>query len=108
MANSFDEKKIQNAIDAGKDTHGLVQQNTNVGDFSITAECIDVVVEKNQVCVELPFGLGTYCFSAPIHIPNGTSLKACLKVLFKGPFPSGIELTLSFDGIVIFSKKFEF
>jgi hypothetical protein len=111
----FSDTAVQHAIDAlaahGKvsaslgaqagSTHHLVS-----GEFSALAECISVTVNNNQICLNLPLGIGSVCLPIPISIPNGTAAQACLSICTTFGIPTGVSVTVSVAGQVIISKSF--
>ncbi|UAB87723.1 hypothetical protein I5192_10775 [Ruegeria sp. SCSIO 43209] len=52
--------------------------------------CISVTVEDGKVCLKIPIVDIEECFKVPGWIPDGTVVKACLKICFIGPVPSGV------------------
>ncbi|GIX17867.1 MAG: hypothetical protein KatS3mg119_2053 [Rhodothalassiaceae bacterium] len=79
-APSFDERRIQEALDTARAHHeklalevspaGLPQ---DTGELAVSAGCVSITVENNQVCLNLPLGIGHYCLPIPVSIPNGTA-----------------------------------
>ena len=59
------------------------------GHFLVTAECISVTVEDNQVCLTLPLGIGNVCLPMPVSVPNGTAAQACLAICSTFGIPTG-------------------
>lgn len=75
------------------------------GELSISAGCITVSVENHQICLNLPI-VGKKCFPIPSWIPNGAKLQACLSICTTFGIPTGVKVTVSFNGHVIISKSF--
>jgi hypothetical protein len=114
---SFDQEKINAALEAarqhaGGDT-GATLTAANLADvdihaateFSIGAGCITVSVNNGQVCLDLPI-VGQYCLPVPSWIPSGAQLQACVSICTTFGIPTGVKLTVSFNGQVIFTKTF--
>lgn len=116
MANfhEFDEKRINEALDAARKPHAKADvaaaktssNVTDTGELSLLAECIEVKVENNQICLKLPLGFGQVCIPIPVNIPNGTAAKACLHICTTLGIPHGVKVTISVAGITIVTKKF--
>lgn len=75
------------------------------GTLKVSAQCISVTVQNGQVCLNLPI-VGSYCFSVPTWVPNGTAVQACLDICTKWGIPCGVEVTVSLAGQRILSKGF--
>ena len=116
MANfhSFDEKRVEEALEAARSAH--TQANvaaaktssdlSDSGELALLAECIEVKVENNKICLKLPLGFGQVCIPIPISIPNGTAAKACLHICTTLGIPHGVKVTISVAGVTIVTKKF--
>jgi hypothetical protein len=117
MANSnlpsFNQDAINHALEAAqryrKDrmpaaTHD--QMPLEDGTLKLSAQCISVTVQNNQVCLNLPLGLGSVCLPIPLSFPNGTAAQACLDICTKWGIPCGVEVTVAIAGIVIVSKNY--
>lgn len=110
----FDQKAINNALDAAKETHKNFQLNATESNFDVskggclqlTAECVSVTIEDHKICVNLPLGFGKHCISIPVNIPNGTAGKACLKICTTWGIPTGVEVNVVVGGVTIISQKF--
>jgi len=76
------------------------------GTLKVAAQCISVTVQNGQVCLNLPFGLGSVCLPIPAIFPNGTAAQACLDICTKWGIPCGVEVTVSIAGHVIVKKGF--
>ncbi|SPJ28985.1 hypothetical protein [Falsiruegeria mediterranea] len=114
MANefhSFDDKAIQSALDAAR-AHfdGVVDASAvnpaDDGHLAVAGGCISVTVEDGKVCLNLPLGIGKYCFPIPSIIPNGTAAEACLHICTTFGIPTGVRVTISVAGKVIVTKTF--
>lgn len=109
---SFDEEKIQHAIDAAQrhseklhaDSPGGAQLTS--GELLVAGGCVSVTVNNGQVCVNLPLGIGSVCLPIPAWIPNGTAAQACIQICTKWGIPCGVELTVSVAGQQIIQKGF--
>jgi hypothetical protein len=109
---SFDEKIIQQSIAAAQAqsqriqasaTEGHAQSN---GELKVGGQCISVTVADHKVCLNLPLGFGSYCFTVPDWVPNGAEVKACIDICTKWGIPCGIEVSLSLNGTKILSQGF--
>ena len=49
----------------------------------LLAECISVTVENQEICINLPLGIGKECIGVPKWVPNGTVAKACIRIKYK-------------------------
>lgn len=115
MYHEFSESAVQQAIDT-LTAHGKISEaigakagsshNLVSGEFSALAECISVTVQNQQVCLNLPLGLGSVCLPIPISIPDGTAAEACLNICTTFYIPTGVSVTVSVAGHVIISKSF--
>jgi hypothetical protein len=76
------------------------------GSLMVSAQCISVTVQNGQVCINLPFGLGSQCLPVPSWLPNGTACQACLDICTKWGIPCGVEVTVSAAGKVVVKKGF--
>ena len=113
---SFDEEAIQAALDAARghqnerlSAGALGTETLNAyddGRMSLAASCISVTVENGKVCLNLPLGIGKFCFPIPSVIPNGTAAEACLSICTTFGIPTGVRVTISVAGKVILSKSF--
>jgi len=111
---SFSEEAINNAIEAARETHAGKQLMATEGDFNISgggcmlvaAECIKVVTKGNQVCVKLPLGFGTHCFTLPVSIPSGSVGQACLSICTTWGIPTGVKVSVVIAGITVVSQSF--
>jgi hypothetical protein len=116
---SFDEAAIQDAIKAAQASHNAATANREGMTFDISkgvpmqsgslvvgVQCISVTVENNQVCINLPLGIGNYCFTIPISFPNGTVGQACLSICTTLGFPTGVKVTVEFAGVTVISQSF--
>lgn len=76
------------------------------GALKISAQCISVTVQNNQVCLNLPLGIGSVCLPIPSGFPNGTACQACLDICTKWGIPCGVEVTVSIAGHIIVKKGY--
>lgn len=119
MANtvhSFDDKAIEAALEAAKGHYdeqvsaGALTTGTlaayDDGHLALAAGCISVKVENGKICLNLPLGIGKFCFPIPSIIPNGTAAEACLNICTTWGIPTGVRVTISVAGKVILSKSF--
>jgi len=110
----FDEQAITSALETARrfyDQKTLDAQARTInladdGHLRITAQCISVTVNGGQVCLELPLGLGKFCFPVPPVFPNGTVGQACLSICTTWGIPTGVRVTVSIAGNVILEKTF--
>jgi len=110
---SFSTEAINQALEAAQ-THSSAMRATALthdtplddGALEISAQCISVSVKNHQVCLNLPFGLGSKCLPVPGFIPNGTACQACLHICTKWGIPCGVEITVSAAGHQILKKHF--
>lgn len=65
-----------------------------------------MVVDGGKICLELPLGLGRFCFPIPPVFPNGTAAQACLSICTTWGIPTGVRVTVSIAGNVILEKTF--
>src|SRR5690349_15734982 len=54
----------------------------------VHAACISVVSQGNEVCLDLPLGLGQVCL--PINLPDGEVAQACLDICTTFGIPTGV------------------
>ena len=110
----FDEEKVQHALDAAQrhnDAVGLQKSDggPNIlagGEFAVQAQCISVTVQNNEVCLNLPLGIGSVCLPIPVSIPDGTAAEACLSICTTWGIPTGVKVTVSVAGHTIVTKSF--
>lgn len=76
------------------------------GSLKLGAQCISVTVQNEQVCLNLPLGIGSVCLPVPSWVPNGTACQACLEICFKWGIPCGVQVTVSLAGQIIVQKSF--
>lgn len=111
---SFSEEAIKNAIQAAKSTHENHQLDATKADFDISkggcmlvsAECIKVTTSGNQVCINLPLGIGKHCFTLPVSIPSGSVGQACLSICTTWGIPTGVKVTVVIAGVTVVSQSF--
>jgi hypothetical protein len=110
---SFDASAINEAVKTAQ-THSRAFMPAAVnhemaltdGSLMVSAQCISVTVQNGQVCLNLPFGLGSHCLPVPSWLPNGTVCQACLDICTKWGIPCGVEVTVSAAGKVVVKKGF--
>ena len=109
----FSDEAVSNALNAAKQTHeNHLSRNLDAnismhrGCLSLVAECVSIKVENNQVCVELPLGLGKHCISLPVSIPDGTAGKACLTICTTFGIPTGVKVSVEIAGVTVVSQSF--
>lgn len=114
---SFDQSKIDAALEAAREhagEHGGNVLTANAltdfdphlgGEYSVSGGCVSVTVESGKVCVDLPL-VGKYCLPVPSWIPSGAELQACVSLCTTWGVPTGVKLTVSFNGTTIFTKSF--
>ena len=107
---SFDEKKVQEAIDTAKNHYNVIDtsdiNSSQHGALLLAAECISVTVEDNKICISLPIGLGKACLPIPISVPNGTAASACLDICTTWGIPTGVKVTVKVAGVNVVSQSF--
>lgn len=110
----FNDESIKNVLESIKKAHkGLITDPTHP-DFDIlkggcnlvSATCVSVTVNDGKVCIELPLGLGTHCFSIPVSIPVGTVGEACLSICTTWGIPTGVKVTVVFAGVTVVNQSF--
>jgi len=116
---SFDEDAITDAIESAKATHS--DATANIKDFSfdlskgggmhdgsmqIAAQCISVKTANRKICINLPLGIGSRCFTLPVNIPNGTVGKACLSICTTWGIPTGVRVSVVIGGVTVISQSF--
>lgn len=75
---------------------------------TILADCVDVTVSGNKVCLELPLNIGRSCISIPVRVPNGTVAQACISICRTGRIvriPCGVAVYVKVAGIEVASQK---
>ncbi len=110
----FSAEAVQRAIDTAKAHQDLHQDllganqlsHASAGELSVRAECISVTVDDGKICLNLPLGIGKYCLPVPTIFPNGTAAQACLDICTRFGVPTGVKVTVSIAGNVIFTKSF--
>ncbi len=111
---SFSDQAVQGALDTARRHYdqetikGLAESSspTQVGELSVLAECISVTVGNNQVCINLPLGLGSHCIPIPVSFPDGTAAQACLSICTTWGIPTGVMVSIIVAGITIVSQGF--
>jgi hypothetical protein len=110
----FNSEAVQRAIDTAK-AHQDLHANllaagepslADSGELSVRAECVSVTVQGGKICLNLPLGIGHYCFPIPSIFPDGTAAQACLDICTRFGIPAGVKVTVSIAGHVVFSKSF--
>ncbi|KAF0122237.1 MAG: hypothetical protein FD152_3616 [Xanthobacteraceae bacterium] len=110
----FDEKAIASALETARrlyDQKMLDERSRAIsladdGHLRIAAQCISVTVDNGKICLNLPLGLGKFCFPVPPVFPNGTAAQACLSICTTWGIPTGVRVTISIAGNVILEKTF--
>ena len=111
---SFDQDKINAALEAAQRHNECVQLQSidsemdilAGGEMAIAGGCVSVTVSGGKVCLNLPLGIGNYCLPVPSWIPEGAELKACIDICTTWGIPTGVKITVSFNGTVVFTKSF--
>lgn len=75
------------------------------GEMFVAAQCVSITVQNNQVCLNLPLGIGKVCLPIPKWIPNGAKLEACIGLCYTWKIPTGVKVTVTFNGKVIVQKS---
>jgi hypothetical protein len=110
----FSEESVSNAINAARVTHEENQTRNTESEFNIdlggcllvAAQCVEVRIENQKVCLKLPLNLGRHCFKLPGNIPNGTVGKACLSVCTKFGLPTGVKVKIDIGGQTVVEQTF--
>jgi hypothetical protein len=112
----FDQSAVDAALEVARrrhDNHAAAKNLTaqsalpaGGGHVAVAAQCISVTVENNQVCINLPLGLGKHCLPLPVSIPNGTAAEACLDVCTKFGIPTGVKVSIKVAGSTVISETF--
>lgn len=111
---SFSDQAVQGALETAKRPYdqerlrGLAESSspTQIGELSVLAECISVTVGDNEVCINLPLGLGSHCIPIPISFPNGTAAQACLSICTTWGIPTGAKVSVIIAGVTVVSQGF--
>jgi hypothetical protein len=118
MANNsypeFDSKRINQSIEAAHQSAQARMSKAPLshetplqdGSLKIAAQCISVTVENGQVCLNLPFGIGSVCLPIPPWVPNGSVAQACLDICTKWGIPCGVSVTVSVAGVNVVQQGF--
>ena len=113
---SFDEKALNEALasaQAQSEAFGAEsaarQPLANLaesGEMFLAAQCISVTVKNSQVCLNLPKPISkSICLPIPKWIPNGAKLEACIGICYTWKIPTGVKVTVFFNGKVIVQKS---
>jgi len=108
----FSEEAASNAIDAMRVHYAervLALSGTSireVHELNMLAQCLSVQVEGNQVCVNLPLGIGRVCVPIPVSIPNGEVGSACLSICSIFGIPTGARLVVRIGGVDVVRQSF--
>jgi hypothetical protein len=113
---AFDEKALNEAIASVQtlgEAHGFAEAGgqplanlAESGEMFLAAQCISVTVNNHQVCLNLPKPISkSICLPIPKFIPNGAKLEACIGICYIWKIPSGVKVTVSFNGKVIVQKS---
>ena len=91
-------KEIQAAyqsVDPEENLHRSLRdpRNSHDGHLHFLSECIEVVVENHQVCLEIPL-FGNICIPVPGFVPEGEVGSACLEICTTFGIPTGVKVTL--------------
>ncbi len=112
-APSFDERKLQEALDAARRAYETVDLAAtparipqDTGELVYLGGCVSVTVENNRICLNLPLGIGHYCLPLPISFPDGTAAEACIHLCTTFGIPTGLKLTITIAGHVVVQKTF--
>jgi hypothetical protein len=111
---NFSDQAVTSALEAAKRdfntpdlgvavaSEGVAQSHA----LSVLAQCIDVTVEDNKICLNLPLGLGSVCIPIPINIPNGQAASACLSLCTTWGIPTGAKVKVIVAGVTIIEQSF--
>ncbi|MGJ8617862.1 MAG: hypothetical protein ACSHWS_13560 [Sulfitobacter sp.] len=111
---SFDEKKINEALQTVRDHHSDMTLDSVSAATDITGNthmqiaggCISVTVENGKICLSLPLGIGKICLPIPSSIPNGTAAQACIHICTTFGIPTGVKVTVTVAGVTVVSQSF--
>ena len=110
---SFDSEIIKQSLAAAKAHSDELHASLAPGAMELTdgammigAQCISVTVKNHKVCINLPLGIGSKCFTVPAWVPEGPAVQACLDICTKWGIPCGVQVTLSVAGKLILKKGF--
>ncbi len=109
MANKvygFDVDAIDAAVAASRDHFSSLNLEAFAAspaspELSLSGGCISVVTQNNQICVSLPFDLGSHCLPLPLTVPDGTAAQACIQICTKYGIPCGACVTIGIAGVQI-------
>ena len=110
----FDAQAVEQALEAAR-RHSQMRQEAlagsgqialDDGSLKVGAQCISVTVQNDQVCVNLPLGIGSVCLPVPSWVPDGTAAQACIDICTKWGIPCGVELTVSVAGQTVVQKNY--
>ena len=109
----FDHAKVQRAIEVAqqpyrdRDLRAVSEISTaQPPNLRLNVACISVVSQGNEVCLELPLGLGQVCL--PIDLPDGTAAQACLSICTIWGIPTGVCVRVTVGGIELVGQCFGF
>lgn len=111
---SFSDDDISRALEAAKQPHqetdlrAVTEISPAARPLSFSAACISITTTNNQVCLNLPLGLGSVCIPIPFNIPDGTVVQACIDICTFFGIPTGACLRISAEGQQIVSQCFGF
>jgi len=111
---SFSDEDISRALEAAKKPHqetdlrAVTEISPAARPLSFRAACISISTTNNQVCLNLPLGLGSVCIPIPFNIPDGTVVQACIDICTIWGIPTGACLRISAEGQQIVSQCFGF
>lgn len=112
---SFDQSEIQATLEAVRGQYDAAALSVSADEAMPTASadleiaaahCISVSVGNGRVCLNLPLGLGRSCIPVPGFVPDGTAVRACIKVRTTWGIPRGVRITLEVGGEEIASQYF--
>lgn len=111
---SFNEEKVNSAISAARrrfeakelSSFSATSEISASVTASFLAECISVSVKNNEICLNLPLGIGSVCIPVPDWVPEGEAAQACLRICTTWGIPTGVRVSVIIAGITVVDQTF--